>query len=100
MGVLRDGGSITLTSGVLARVPMKNAAAISMINAGLEGFVISAALEMPRGLRLNVVSPPWVTETLKKFGMDPSGGVSPETVARAYVRAVEGKGNGEIVPVT
>lgn len=99
MDVLRDGGSITLTSGVLARQPIKGAAAISMANAGLEGFVISAALEMPRGLRLNVVSQPWIDTTLAKLGMDPSGGVSAEAAARAYVATVDGQVNGAIVPV-
>ena len=42
---LRDGGSITLTTGVLAMRPMPGSASISMVNAGLEGFVRAAALE-------------------------------------------------------
>jgi NAD(P)-dependent dehydrogenase (short-subunit alcohol dehydrogenase family) len=58
------GGSVTVTSGVLARQPMPGGAAISMVNAGLEGFVRGAAAEAPRGVRVNAVSPPWVTETL------------------------------------
>ena len=62
---LRDGGSFTLTSGVLSREPEPGTAAISLVNAGLEGFVRAAALEMPRGVRINVVSPPWVRETLQ-----------------------------------
>jgi NAD(P)-dependent dehydrogenase (short-subunit alcohol dehydrogenase family) len=47
---LRDGGSITLTAGALATHPMKGSAAVSMVNAGLEGFVRAAALEMPRSI--------------------------------------------------
>ena len=69
---VRDGGSVTVTSGILARAPMPGSAAISLVNAGLEGFVRAAALEAPRRIRVNVVSPPWVTETLKAFGMDPT----------------------------
>jgi NAD(P)-dependent dehydrogenase (short-subunit alcohol dehydrogenase family) len=92
-----DGGSLTVTSGVLARSPMKGSAAISLVNAGLEGFVRAAALEAPRGIRVNVVSPPWVTETLKALGMDPSGGLPAATVARSYVRAVEGTDTGQVL---
>ena len=92
---LRDGGSVTVTSGVLAHKPMPGGAAISMVNAGLEGFVRAAAAEAPRGLRVNVVSPPWVTETLLALKMDPSWGLPAATVARAYVAAVMGRHNGE-----
>ncbi len=97
MGHLRDGGSITLTSGVLATKPMPGSASISLVNAGLEGFVRAAALELPRGLRINVVSPPWVTETLEKLGMDTAHGMPASDVARAYVAAVEGKANGTVI---
>ena len=50
----------------------------------LEGFVRAAALEMPRMLRINAVSPPRVKETLVKLGMDPSAGLPSAEVARAY----------------
>lgn len=52
------GGSFTLMSGVLSQEPIKGSASISMINPGLEGFVRAAALELPRGIRMNVASPP------------------------------------------
>ena len=94
---LRERGSITLTTGVLAMHPMPGSASISMVNAGLEGFVRAAALEMPRGLRINAVSPPWVKETMIKFGMDPTPGQAAADVAKAYVAAVEGKHQGRIL---
>ena len=94
---LNDGGSITLTTGILAMQPMRGAASISMVNAALEGFVRSAALEMPRRLRLNAVSPPWVKETMVKLGMDPTPGLAAATVANAYVAAVEGAQTGTIL---
>ena len=96
-GMIRDGGSITLTSGVLAQEPMPGSAAISLVNAGLEAFVRAAALEPVRGIRVNVVSPPWVAETMKALGMDPSGGMPAATVAKAYVRSVTGKENGAVI---
>jgi NAD(P)-dependent dehydrogenase (short-subunit alcohol dehydrogenase family) len=92
---VRDGGSFTLTSGVLAWEPMQGGAAISPVNAAVEAFGRAAALEMPRGVRINVVSPPWVSETLRAMGQDPSHGMPAAHVARAYVAAVEGSQNGE-----
>jgi NAD(P)-dependent dehydrogenase (short-subunit alcohol dehydrogenase family) len=94
---LRDGGSITVTTGVLAMRPMPGSAAISLVNAGLEGFVRAAALEMPRRLRINAVSPPWVKETLLKLHMDPAHGMAAADVAKAYVAAVEGSYQGTII---
>jgi NAD(P)-dependent dehydrogenase (short-subunit alcohol dehydrogenase family) len=98
LGHVKDGGSITVTSGVLAQQPMPGGAAISMVNAGLEGFVRGAALEAARGVRVNVVSPPWVTETVEQYKMpfDPSA-LPAAVVARAYVAVVEGKQRGEVV---
>ncbi len=94
---LNDGGSITLTTGILAMRPMPGSAAISLVNAALEGFVRAAALELPRGLRINAVSPPWVKETMVRLGMDPSPGLAAADVATAYVAAVEGSMQGEII---
>jgi len=97
MNNVRDGGSFTLTSGVLAQKPMPGSGAISLVNAGLEGFTRAAALEAPRGIRVNVVSPPWVTETLIAYGMDPAIGLPAATVARAYVRSVTGSESGATI---
>jgi NAD(P)-dependent dehydrogenase (short-subunit alcohol dehydrogenase family) len=90
-----EGASFTLTSGVLSREPMRGSAAISLVNAGLEGFARAAALELPRGMRINVVSPPWVTETLLARKMDPSIGLPAATVAQSYVASVEGSVTGQ-----
>ncbi|MCS6284092.1 MAG: short chain dehydrogenase [Nitrospira sp.] len=90
-----DRAAFTLTSGVLSREPMKGSASISMVNAGLEGFARAAALELPRGMRINVVSPPWVTETLIARKMDPSIGLPAATVAKAYLASIEGTATGQ-----
>ncbi len=90
-------GSFTLTSGVLSQEPIKGSASISMVNAGLEGFVRAASIDLPRGLRVNVVSPPWVTETLIARGMDPSIGLPADLVARAYLASVEGTMTGQVI---
>lgn len=91
---MEDGGSFTLTTGILAQAPMPGSAAISLVNAGLEGFVRAAAMEAPRNVRVNAVSPPWVTETLQALKMDVSQGLPAAVVARAYVRSVTGDDTG------
>jgi NAD(P)-dependent dehydrogenase (short-subunit alcohol dehydrogenase family) len=97
MRQVADGGSFTLTSGILAQKPMPGSAAVSLVNAGLEGFVRAAALEAPRGIRVNVVSPPWVRETLEKMGRDAASGLPAERVAQAYRESVETRRTGEVI---
>jgi NAD(P)-dependent dehydrogenase (short-subunit alcohol dehydrogenase family) len=92
-----DGGSFTLTSGILAQEPTPGSSAVSLVNAGVEAFVRAAALELPRGLRINVVSPPWVSETLRAMGRDPAGGLPAAEVARSYVESVEGTQTGAVI---
>ena len=92
-----DGGSYTLTSGVLATRPTPGGAAISVVNAGVDAFARAAALELPRGIRINSVSPPWVSETLTAMGRDPSGGLPAADVARSYVESVDGKQTGAVI---
>lgn len=94
---IKDGGVVIVTSGVLAQKPMQNSGAVSLVNAGLEGFTRAAALEAPRGIRVNVVSPPWISETLKAMGGDPKHGTPADEVARWYVAGIEGKQTGETI---
>lgn len=95
---LRNGGSITLTAGAFVQ-PTYGRALGALVNAGVRCFVRAAAAEMPRSLRLNVVSPACVKETLEKLGLDSSDAMPARDVARAYVVAVEGMLQGQtIVP--
>jgi len=97
MSRISDNGSFTLTSGVLSQQPMPGSSSISLINAGIEGFVRAAALELPRGIRINAVSPPWVKETLEALGMDTSIGIPAEKVAQAYRSSVTGTRSGLVI---
>jgi len=96
---INDNGSFTLTSGVLSQNPMPGSSSISMVNAGIEGFVRAAALETQRGIRVNAVSPIWVKETLEVLGMGSSEGMPAELVALAYKESLEGQRNGEVLDV-
>ena len=94
-----NAGSFTLTTGALSQRPMPGSAAISTVNAGLEGFVRAAALELPKGMRVNAVSPIFVAETMLKMGMDPATGMSAAHTAIAYKASVDGKDTGQVLDV-
>ncbi|MDN5807185.1 MAG: short chain dehydrogenase [Brevibacterium sp.] len=97
---LNDGGSITVTTGVLSREPVPTAAAAALVNGAVESFVISAAPELPRGIRINAVSPNVLANSPHFHdafaGMVP---VTDEQVAAAFVRSVEGNVTGRVLAV-
>jgi NAD(P)-dependent dehydrogenase (short-subunit alcohol dehydrogenase family) len=93
---IRDGGSITLTSGKIPEATPGSAGG-ALVNAGIEAFVEAAAVELQRGLRINAVSPGWVCESLVELGMDPSEGTPASEVASAYVEAIESTINGQVI---
>lgn len=49
LATIRDGGSFTLTSGLLNDDPIRLGASAAMVNGALDGFVRGAAIELPRG---------------------------------------------------
>jgi len=57
LNYVNDKGSFTLTSGVLERDPIRMWAGAATANGALGGFVVGSAIEMPREIRINVVSP-------------------------------------------
>ena len=98
---LVNGGSITLTSGILSEQPIALGSSASMVNAALEGFVRAAAVELPRGIRINLVSPTILAESVAAFGAF-FRGFEPVPAARAalaFSRSVEGIQTGQIYRV-
>lgn len=99
--ILNDGGSFTLTSGVLDRDPVRQGTGAATANGALGGFVKGAAIEMPRGLRINVVSPGLLDVSVPRYGSFFPGHepVSTKRVGLAYVKSVEGAGTGHVIIV-
>jgi len=97
---ISQGGSVTLTSGSLAQHPVLGGAAVSTVNAGIEAFGRAAALELQGKIRVNVVSPGWVSETLEAMGRDPAKGVRAAVVARVYRKCILEDFSGQVVSVT
>lgn len=98
---LNDGGSITLTSGIVGEVPVRFGVNAAMVNAAIEGFVRGAAIELPRGLRINAVSPALLDESVAKLGHLFLGleSVSSKRVALGYARSVDGAETGRVYKV-
>ena len=98
---VKDGGSITLTSGVMDRDFVRKGANSAAVNGALNLFAMSAALEMPRGIRINVVSPGLLDVSVKKYeGIFPGHQpVSSARVGLAYTKAVDGALNGKVITV-
>ncbi|MEH6712844.1 MAG: short chain dehydrogenase [Paraglaciecola polaris] len=96
---IRDGGSITFTSGYVAQNPMPGSSSVSLVNAALDAFVKAAALELGSKLRINTVSPRFVKETMTLMGMDSTDGVSAVDTANAYRHAIESNETGKAFDV-
>jgi NAD(P)-dependent dehydrogenase (short-subunit alcohol dehydrogenase family) len=66
-------GSIILTTGVLSNHPMQGSSIVTTVNAAVDGFVKSAALELKDKVRVNAVSPGWVSEYVALMNSEKTG---------------------------
>ena len=98
---LNDGGSFTLISGILSEDPIRHGAAASLVNGALESFVRAAAIELPRGLRINIVSPTVFEESMGSFGPYFRGykPIPVRDAALAYSKSIEGMQTGQVYKV-
>ncbi|WP_410209204.1 short chain dehydrogenase [Aquirhabdus sp.] len=98
---LNAGGSITLTSGILTEQPIRLGVNATTANAALEGFVLAAAAEFSHGIRINIVSPTVLQESLKSYGSFFIGfePVAASRAALAYSRSVDGIQTGQVYRV-
>jgi len=94
---LNDGGSITLTSGIIADYPIAYGTSAATLNGAIQHFVNAVALELPRDIRINVVSPTVVTESLPIYGDYFPGfnSIDAEDLAKYYLRSVLGIETGQ-----
>lgn len=97
---INKGGSITLTTGILADDPVDMTTSAAMVNGGIHSFVKAVALELD-GVRVNAVSAGLVSDAYEKYkdyfpGYDP---VAMDKVVNGYMKSVEGKVNGQIINV-
>ena len=96
---VQDGGSITLSTGILADDPVVKTTSAAMVNGAIHSFVRAVDLEMERGVRVNVVSLGVVEDAYDKYknyfpGHNP---IPTSKVINAYVRSVQGHGRGQVI---
>lgn len=96
-----DGASFTLTTGILSEQPIVLGSSASLVNGAVEGFVRSAALELPRGQRINAVSPNVLVESMEGYGPFFRGfkPVPAADAALGFARSVEGKQSGQVYKI-
>jgi NAD(P)-dependent dehydrogenase (short-subunit alcohol dehydrogenase family) len=90
---VRDNGSFIFTSGFLSQYPNPFSIATGPLNAAIDTFVTNTASLLPRGIRINVVSPAPIVEP----GQEGKGLVTAAETAKLYVEAVEGNITGNIL---
>src|SRR6202166_702876 len=98
---IKENGSFTLVSGVLNAEPIFAGVAASTVSGALEGFVRATAIELPKGLRINLVNPTMLEESVPSMGSFFHGVIPVEgwKVAQAYKRAILGAQTGRVYRV-
>ncbi len=98
---IKQGGSFTITSGILSEQPIAGSAITSTINRGLEGYVLAAAMGYREKARINIVSPTIVNQASHSIGNYFKGfpQVDAKDVAKAYEKSVYGIMTGQIIKI-
>ena len=98
---IEEKGSFTLVSGVINDEPIITGVAASAVSGALEGFVRASAIELPKGLRINLVNPTILKESAAQFGSLFPGIIPVEgwKVGQAYKRAILGTQTGRVYKV-
>lgn len=98
---LNPKGSITLTTGILADDPVHGTTGAALVNGGIHGFVNAVKDELENGIRINVVSPGLVEDSVEKIGhLFPGRKVIPMAdVVNGYRRSVEDNKTGEVIRI-
>ena len=98
---LNSGGSITLSTGILADDPVDMTTSAAMVNGAINSFVKAVALELKDGKRINVVCSDLVEDSFEKY-KDYFPGNSPvpmHKIVDGYVKSIEGKITGRILRI-
>lgn len=95
-----DAASFTLTSGIFADQAWPHVTGGGVISGALHSFALSGAIELPRGMRINVVSPTLIGDSVDTFdghfpGMRP---VPMDELVKHYLHCLESTDTGRIIP--
>lgn len=98
---LSNGGSITLTTGILADDPVPMTSSAAMVNGAIHSFVKAVVLDLDKNIRVNVVSSGLVEDAVDKYDAYFPGhnAIPMQKVVNGYRKSVEGKGTGQIIKI-
>lgn len=98
---ISEGGSFTLTTGILYRDPVRGGTALSMVNNAIHGFVLGAAIELKKRVRINAVAPGLAEDSAAQLGEFFPGHlpVPMWKIVQGYIKSVEGFATGQIIEI-
>ncbi len=95
---IADRGSFTLISGILTDEYKVGGVISTVVNHIVEGFTKAAAVELPRGIRINCIGPTVLTESVAFQPSFPGSVPVPAwEVGQAYLRAMSWSFTGRII---
>jgi NAD(P)-dependent dehydrogenase (short-subunit alcohol dehydrogenase family) len=99
LNFLNPGGSITLTTGILADHPVPMTSSAAMVNGAIHSFVKALPQDIEPQFRINVVSSGLVEDAAEKYEAYFKGQpiISMSRVVQAYRDCIEGDFTGQIV---
>ena len=99
---LRENGSITLTSGIIGDEPIIAGSCAAAANGALNMCVSTLAAEYAGKLRINIVSPSIIENSVDYYGMlfDGFEPTSNESVILAYRRTISAPITGQVLSLT
>ncbi len=99
---LSEGGSITLTSGIIGDEPLLSGSCAAAANGALNMSVSTIAAEFAGRLRINIVSPSIIENSVDDYGMlfDGYKPTSQESIIQAYRRTISAPITGRVIRLT
>ena len=99
---LRENGSITLTSGIIGDEPIIAGSCAAAANGALNMCVSTLAAEYAGKLRINVVSPSIIENSVDHYGMlfDGFEPTSNQSIIHAYRRTISAPITGQVLSLT
>lgn len=96
---LKHNGSITLTSGIIGDEPLIGGACAAAANGALNMCVSSLAAEYAGKLRINIISPSIIENSVEHYGMlfDGYEATTDESIIHAYRRAISAPISGRVL---
>lgn len=97
---IQSNGSFTLIAGGLTYEPQLNFSNASAANGAIEAFTRAAAIELPKGIRINAVSPTVIEDSPQYFPFFPGElPVTMRALEHGFRKSVFGANTGKVIRI-